>query len=130
MQLLQNNVEEYFPRESLEVNVAGEVIITLKHGDSKIRITPEHSLYARLEVIIDSGASVCIFNQPMYFQNFVEHPITIRTAENYIVAEGYGTVSKLQNCLLVTALQKTLISVSHVCRNLNAFFVTDNSWCV
>ena len=29
------NIEEYFPRESMEVNEAGE-IITLKHGDSKV----------------------------------------------------------------------------------------------
>jgi hypothetical protein len=34
------NVEEYFPRESLEVNEAGENIVTLKHGDSKNLITP------------------------------------------------------------------------------------------
>ena len=40
-----DNVEEYFPRESLEVNEAGEIIVTLKHGDFKILITPEHSLY-------------------------------------------------------------------------------------
>ena len=123
-------MEEYFPRESLEVNEAGEIIVTLKHGDSKILITPEHSLYARLKAIIDSGASVCIFNQPKYFQDFVEHPITIRTAGNPIVAEGYGTVGRLQNCLLVTALQKKLISVSHVCRDLNAFFVTTITRCV
>jgi hypothetical protein len=49
----------------------------------------------------------------------------IRTAGNPIVAEGYGTAGKLQNCLLVTALQKNLISVSHLCCDLNAFFVTD-----
>ena len=60
----------------------------------------------------------------------VEHHITIRTAGNPIVAEGYGTVGRLQNCLLVTALQKNLISVSHVCRDLNAFFVTDTTRCV
>jgi hypothetical protein len=63
------NVEEYFPCESLEVNEAGEIIVTLKHGDSKILIIPEHSLYVRLKVIIESGASVCIFNQPKYFQD-------------------------------------------------------------
>ena len=113
-----DNVEEYFPPESLEINKAGEIIVTLKHGDSKILITPEHSLYARLKAIIDSGASVCIFNQPKYFKDFVEHPITIRTADNPIVAEEYGAVGKLQNCLLVTALQKNLISVSHACRDL------------
>jgi hypothetical protein len=124
-----DNVEEYSPRESLEVNEAGEIIVTLKHGDSKILITPEHSLYARLKAIIDSGASVCIFNQPKYFKNFVENPITIRTAGKPIGAEGYGTVGKLQSCLLVTALQKNLISVSHVCRDLNAFFVTDTKRC-
>jgi hypothetical protein len=61
------NGEEYFPRENLEVNEAGEIIVTPKHGDSKLLITPEHSLYARLKAIIDSGASVCIFNQPKYF---------------------------------------------------------------
>ena len=33
------NVEEYFPRESLEVNKAGEIMVTLKHEDSKILIT-------------------------------------------------------------------------------------------
>jgi hypothetical protein len=27
------NVEEYFPRESLEVNEAGEIIVTINHGD-------------------------------------------------------------------------------------------------
>jgi hypothetical protein len=111
------------------VNEAGEIMVTLKHGDSKILITPEHSLYARLKAIIKSGASVCIFNQPKYFQDFVEHHITIRTAGNPIVAECYGTVGKQQNCLLVTALQKNLISVSHVCRDLNVFFVTDNERC-
>ena len=111
------------------MNEAGEIIVTLKHGDSKLLITPEHSLYTRLKAIIKSGASVCIFNQPKYFRDFVEHPITIRTARNPIVAEGYGTVEKLQNCLLVTALQKNLISVSHVCRDLNAFFVTDTERC-
>ena len=40
------NIEEYFPRESMEVNEAGEIIITLKHGDSKVLITPDHILYA------------------------------------------------------------------------------------
>ena len=78
-----DSLEEYFSRESLEVNEAGEILVTLKHGDSNILITPEHSLYARLKAIIDSGASVCIFNQPKYFQDFVEHPITICTAGNY-----------------------------------------------
>ena len=72
---------------------------------------------------------MCIFNQPKYFQDFVEHPITIRTAGNPIVAEVHGTVGKLQNCLLVTAMQKSLISVFHVCLNLNAFFVTDTTRC-
>ena len=107
----------------------GKIIVTLKHADSKILITPEHSLYARLKAIINSGASVCIFNQPKYFQDFVEHPITIRTAGKLIVAEGYSTVGKLQNCLLVMALQKNLISASHVCRAPNAFFVTDTARC-
>ena len=54
----------------------------------------------------------------------------IRTADIPIMAEGYGTVGKLQNCLLVKDLQKNLISVSHVCRDMNAYFVTDNVRCV
>jgi hypothetical protein len=78
-----DSVEEYSTRESLEINEAEEIIITLKHGDSKILITPEHSLHARLKAIIDLGASVCIFNQPNYFfRDFIEHPIKIRTADN------------------------------------------------
>ena len=44
------------------------------------------------------------------------------------MAIGYRTVGKLQNCLLATAIQKNLISVSHVCRDLNAF-VTDDVRC-
>ena len=38
------------------------------------------------------------------------------------MAIGYKTVG---NCLLATAIQKSLISVSHVCHDLNAF-VTDD----
>ena len=114
------DLEEYFPHKSLDINEAGEIIITLKHGDSKILITPDHSLYARLKAIIDSGASVCIFNQREFFKDFIQHPLTIRTAGTPIVAEGYGTVGKLQICLLVKGLQKNLISVSHVCEDMNA----------
>ena len=103
------DIEEYFPRESLEINEAGEIIITLKHGDSKVLITPDHSLYARLKAIIDSGASVCIFN-------FTEHPMKIRTAGTPIMAEGYGTVGKLQNCLLVKArTYKRTLYPYHMC---------------
>ena len=114
----------------MEVKEAGEIIITLKHGDSKVLITPDHSLYARLKAIIDSGASVCIFNQRKFFSNFTEHPMKIHTAGTPIMAEGYGTVVKSQNCLLVKDLQKNLISVSHVCKDMNAYFVTDNDRCV
>ena len=81
------DLEEYFPRESLDINEAREIIITLKHGDSKILITPDHSLYARLKAIIDSGASVCIFNQREFFKDFIQHPLTIKTAGTPIVAE-------------------------------------------
>jgi hypothetical protein len=62
------NIEEYFPRESMEVNEAGEIIITLRHGNSKVLITPDHSLHARLKAILDSGAGVCIFNQRKFFR--------------------------------------------------------------
>ena len=123
-------IEEYFPRESLQINDAGEIIITLKHGDSTVLITPDHSLYARLKAIIDSGASVCIFNERKFFSDFTEHPMKIRTAGTPIMVEGYGTVGKLQNCLLVKGLQKNLISVSHVCKDMKAYFVTDNVRCI
>jgi hypothetical protein len=109
------DIEEYFPRESMEVNETGEIIITLKHGDSKVLITPDHSLYARLKAIVDSGASVCSLATSR-----------ILTAGTPIMAEGYGTVGKLQNCLLVKDLQKNLISVPHVCRDM----ITDNVRCV
>ena len=108
------------------INEAGEIIITLKHGDTKVLITPDHSIYARLKAIIDSGASVRIFNQRTFFSDFTEQPIKIRTAGTPIMTEGYRTVGKLQNCLLVKDLHKNLISVSHVCRDMNAYFVTDN----
>ena len=39
-------------------------------------------------------------------------------------------MGKLQNCLLVKDLQKNLISVSHVCRDMKAYFVTDNVRCI
>jgi hypothetical protein len=29
------DIEEYFPRDNIKVNEAGEIIITLKHGDLK-----------------------------------------------------------------------------------------------
>ena len=35
---------------------------------------------------------------------------------------------EIQNCILATAIQKNLISVSHVCRDMNAF-VTDDGRC-
>ena len=44
------------------------------------------------------------------------------------MAKTYGTVANLQNGLLATAIQKNLISVSHVCCDLNAF-VTDDVRC-
>jgi hypothetical protein len=100
-------LEEYFPRKSLDINEAGEIIISLKHSDSKTLITSDHSLYVFLKAIVDSGASVCIFKQRESFKDFIQHPLTIQTAGTPIVAEGYGTVGKLQNCL-------NLISVSHV----------------
>ena len=48
---------------------------------------------------------------------------------NPILAAEYRPVRKLQNCLMVTAPEKNLISVSHVGRELNAFFVTDDVRC-
>jgi hypothetical protein len=127
---MRGDIEEYFLKENMEVNEAGEIIITLQHGDSKVLITPDHSLYARLKEIIDSGASTCVFNQRTFFNVFTEHPMKIRTAGTPIMTEGYGTVGKSQNCLLVKDLQKNLISVSHVCKDMNEYFVTDNVRCV
>jgi hypothetical protein len=54
----------------------------------------------------------------------------IRTAGTVIVAEGNGSAGKLQNCLQVKDLQYNLISVSHVCRDMKAYFVNDNVRCV
>jgi hypothetical protein len=72
---------------------------------------------------------VCIFNQREFFKYFIQHPLTIQTAGTPIVTEGYGTVGKLQICVLVKGLQKNLISVSHVCKDMNAYFVTDEAQC-
>ena len=69
---------------------------------------------------------VCIFNERKFFSDFTEQPMKIRTAGTPIMAEGYGTVGKLQNCLLIEGLQKSLISVSHVRKDMKAYFVTDN----
>jgi hypothetical protein len=100
------DMEEYFPHESIDIYEAKEIIITLKNGDSKMLITPDHSLYSRLKAIIDSSASVCIFNQREFSKYFIQHPLKIRTAGTPIVAEGYGTVNKLQSSLLVKGLQR------------------------
>ena len=56
--------------------------------------------------------------------------IPIRTAGKSIEALGYGTVGKLYNCLYVPQLQKNLISVSHVCKDLNCFFYQDEEKCI
>jgi hypothetical protein len=107
----------------------GSIEITLKRGDSSILITPEHDLYAVLRAIIDSGASISIFNQRHWFKDFEEIKQPIRTAGKNIISLGRGTVGKLHGCLYVPALQKNLISVSHVCRDLGGYFIMDDSKC-
>ena len=42
---------------------------------------------------------------------------------------GRGTVGKLHGCLYVPALQKNLISVSHVCKDLGGYFIMDDTKC-
>jgi hypothetical protein len=70
---------------------------------------------------------VCIFNPREFFRDFIQYPLMIRTAGAPIVAEGYGTVGKLQNCVLVKGLQKNLIYVSHVCKDINSYFVANEA---
>ena len=53
-------IDEYIPREWLQLNKNGEILITLKHGDVNVLITPEHELYAKVQAIIDSEASISI----------------------------------------------------------------------
>ena len=102
--------------QNMCMNADGSIEIILRRGDSKILIDPTNTLYAKLKAIIDSGASVCMFNQRRYFKDMVEDDSTIRTAGNSIKSHGKGTVGYLQNCLYVPELQRNLISVSHVCR--------------
>ena len=42
---------------------------------------------------------------------------------------GRGTVGKLHGCLYVPALQKNLILVSHVCKDLGGYFIMDDTKC-
>ena len=42
---------------------------------------------------------------------------------------GRGTVGKLHGYLYVPALQKNLISVSHVCKDLGGYFIMDETKC-
>ena len=41
----------------------GSIEIILKRGDSSILIDPTNTRNAKLKTIIDSGASICMFNQ-------------------------------------------------------------------
>jgi hypothetical protein len=111
------------------MNADGSIEITLRRGDSSILITPEHDMYAVLRAIIDSGASISIFNQRHWFRDFEEIKQPIRTAGKDIMALGRGTVGKLHGCLYVPDLQKNLISVSHVCKDLNGYFIMDDTKC-
>jgi hypothetical protein len=45
------------------------------------------------------------------------------------MALGRGTEGKLHGCLFVPDLQKNLISVSHVCKDLNGYFIMDDTKC-
>ena len=42
---------------------------------------------------------------------------------------GHGTVGKLHACLYVPYLQKNLISVSHVCKDIGGYFIMDDLKC-
>ena len=107
----------------------GSIDITLKRGDFSILITPEHDMYAVLRAIIDSGASISILNQRHWFKDFEEIKQLIRTAGKNIMSLGRGTVGKLHGCLYVPALQKNLISLSYVCKDLGGYFIMDDSKC-
>jgi hypothetical protein len=122
-------VDTYDPLDHMVLTADGSIEITLKRGDSSILITPDHDLYAVLRAIIDSGASISIFNQRHWFRDFEEVKQPIRTAGKTIMSLGRGTVGKLHGCLYVPALQKNLISVSHVCKDLGGYFIMDDAKC-
>jgi hypothetical protein len=122
-------VDTYDPLDHMVLTADGSIEITLKQGDSSILITPDHDLYAVLRAIIDSGASISIFNQRHWFRDFEEVKQPIRTAGKTIMSLGRGTVGKLHGCLYVPALQKNLISVSHVCKDLGGYFIMDDAKC-
>ena len=67
---LPGAVETYDPLDHMVLNADGSIEITLRRGDSSILITPEHDMYAVLRAIIDSGASISIFNQRHWFRDF------------------------------------------------------------
>ena len=55
-------VDTYDPLDHMVLTADSSIEITIKRGDSSILITHEHDLYAVLRAIIDSGASISIFN--------------------------------------------------------------------
>jgi hypothetical protein len=63
-------VETYDLFDHMVMNADGS--ITLKRCDLSILFTPEHDMYAVLREIIDSGASISIFNQRHWFRDFEE----------------------------------------------------------
>ena len=126
---LPESVETYDPLDHMVLNADRSIEITLKRGDSSILITPEHDLYTVLRAIIDSGASISIFNQLYWFRDFEEIRQPIRTAGKNIMSLGRGTVGKLHGSLYVPDLQKNFLSVLHVCKDLGGYFIMDDTKC-
>jgi hypothetical protein len=108
----------------------GSIEIILKRGDSSILIDPTNTRNAKLKTIIDSGASICMFNQRRYFKDMVEDNSTIRTAGKSIKSHGKGTVGYLKCYLYVPELQRNLISVAHVCQDMQGFCTFFEDHCV
>jgi hypothetical protein len=75
-------------------------------------------MYEVLRAIIDSGASISIFNRRHWFRDFEEIRQPIRTAGKNIMSLGRGNVEKLHGFLYVPDLRENLVSVSHVCKDL------------
>jgi hypothetical protein len=94
--------------QNTSMNADSSIEIRLNRGESSILIDPTNTLNVKLNAIVDSGASICMFNQRRYFKDMVEDNSTIRTVGKTIKSHGKGTVGYLQNCLYVPELQRNI----------------------
>ena len=82
------------------------------------RFGPQYALLTKEErsIIIDSGASRCMFGDKELFDSYVVcHGVNVFTASGQpIPVFGRGTVRGIPNCLHVPYLEKDLLSVPHL----------------